>query len=67
MPASETIIVILCCASFAALLWIAFLLEGVKEEEDRKDFVEERLRNVREAEEKRRRRQTGQSIYGLDK
>ena len=48
-------------------LWIAFLLEGVKEEEDRKDFVEQQMRSLREAEEKKRRRQSGQSVYGLDK
>ncbi len=67
MIASETIVVILCCACFAALLWVSFLLEGVKEEEDRKDFVEQRMRSIREAEEKKRRRQSGQSLHEITK
>ena len=64
---SPIIVILFGCAVGTGLLWVAFLLEGVKEEESRKDFLEERMRGIREAEEKKRRRRSGESIYGLDK
>ena len=67
MVSSEVMMILLGCAAVTTFIWIAFLLEGVKEEEDRKDFVEDRMRSLREAEEKKRRRRSGESVYGLDK